>query len=105
MSNPQVNALIKLGTLASVQGDVIRILSRYAVEAQNGCLCSHEILGLANESTIQAIADGMTNFSGNNSIPSSWIGSVAADLANQKKIISKNKRCPYTGTIDPAWHV
>ncbi|NLE03157.1 MAG: hypothetical protein GX640_25085 [Fibrobacter sp.] len=103
MSNPQVESLRKLGRLAQVQQDIIEILKKYAsVEMP---LCSHEILGLAGYETIISIAQGIKPGNRGYSIPSSWVGSVAADMANKGIINQVNKICNYNKHNDEAWYV
>ncbi|AHM57249.1 hypothetical protein EAL2_c19680 [Peptoclostridium acidaminophilum DSM 3953] len=109
MSNPQINTLSNQGTLKDVQDDIVDILVKYSSDDKP--LCSHEILGLANATTIKAIADGINPSSGGTinaggySIPSSWIGSVAADMAKNQRIIPKNKKCTFNEHDDEAWYI
>lgn len=110
MSNPQINTLKKQGTLVSVQENIIDILKKYTKGDIAKRLCSHEILGLANASTIKAIADGIYASAGitikdnGYTLPSTWIGSVASDLYNQQKISCSNKICSYNAHDDEAWY-
>lgn len=103
MSNPQINILKAQGSLTQVQNDILEILKRYATTADP--LCSHEILGLANSETIIAIGQGITPGIGGFSIPSSWIGSVAADITNNGKISETSKLCKFNKHVDEAWHL
>ncbi|TJX15151.1 hypothetical protein E9840_03550 [Tissierella creatinini] len=102
MANPQIIALQKSGNFGIVENDIVSILSKYA--SQENPLCSHEILGLASSASIVAIASCIKHGSSGYSVPSSWIGSVCADLARRKVISKVIKKCKFNNKDDDFWH-
>jgi|LSQX01.2.fsa_nt_gb hypothetical protein len=103
MSNPQIEALKTANNLQAVQDCIKRILVEYA--SDNMPLCSHEILGLIDYKALKAIAESIKPDSGGYSVPSSWIGSVAADMANAGIIMQTEKHCIYNHKQDAAWYI
>jgi len=103
MSNPQIGSLRTANTLNLVQDCIVKILEKHS--SPDNPLCSHEIFGLIDYPALQAIAKSIKPESGGYSVPSSWIGSVAADMANSEKIKQTIKRCAFNHSDDEAWYV
>lgn len=102
MSNPQIESLRTANTLNLVQESIEKILVNNS--NANKPLCSHEILGFIDCEALRAIAQSIKSDAGGYSIPSSWIGSVAADMANAGKINQTDKHCTFNDTVDEAWY-
>lgn len=102
MSNPQINTLASMGQLHFIENDILHILQNNPNLLP---MCSHEILNHASNITINAINNAIIPGAGGYSIPASWIGSVAASMAQQNRIMQTLKQCSFNNSMDEAWFI